>query len=89
MIKRIDVERAKSANAYNEIERVLSMRKEMYLTKEEIYAEMPLDENGVCLITISGFENALRNLARMGHIDIAYVHGVRYFGYNEEIKRGW
>lgn len=89
MIKRIDVERAKSTNAYNEIERVLSIRKDVYLTKEEIYAEMPLDENGVCLITISGFENALRNLARMGHIDIAYVHGVRYFGYNEEIKRGW
>lgn len=89
MIKRIDVERAKSANAHNEIERVLSIRKDMYLTKEEIYAEMPLDENGVCFITISSFENALRNLARMGHIDIAYVHGVRYFGYNEEIKRGW
>ena len=89
MIKRIDVERIKNTNVYNEIERVLSIRKDMYLTKEEIYAEMPLDENGVCLITISSLENALRNLAHMGHIDVAYVHSVRYFGYNEEIKRGW
>lgn len=89
MIKRIDVERIKNTNVYNEIERVLSIRKDMYLTKEEIYAEMPLDENGVSLITISSLENALRNLAHMGHIDVAYVHGVRYFGYNEEIKRGW
>ena len=89
MIKRFEIERAKNTNAYNEIERVLSVHKDMYLTKEEIYAEMPLDGNGVCLITISGFESALRNLARMGHIDIAYVHGIRYFGYNEEIKRGW
>ena len=89
MIKRIDIERVKNTNAFNEIERVLSVRKDMYLTKEEIYAEMPLDENGVSLITISSLESALRNLAHMRHIDVAYVRGVRYFGYNEEIKRGW
>lgn len=87
MMKRTDVERAKTS-AYCEIERILSVRKDMYLTKEEIYAEMPLDENGVSLVTISGLENALRNLARMGHIDVAYVRGTRHFGYKEE-KRGW
>ena len=88
MMKRTDVERARNTSAYCEIERVLSVRKDTYLTKEEIYAEMPLDENGVSLVTISSLENALRNLAQMGHIDVAYVRGVRYFGYKEE-KRGW
>ena len=88
MMKRTDVEKARSISAYCEIERVLSVRKDMYLTKEEIYAEMPLDENGVSLVTISSLENALRNLAHVGHIDVAYVRGVRYFGYKEE-KRGW
>ena len=88
MMKRTDVEKARSISAYCEIERVLSVRKDMYLTKEEIYTEMPLDENGVSLVTISSLENALRNLAHMGHIDVAYVRGVRYFGYKEE-KRGW
>lgn len=87
MMKRIDIEKARSTNAYSEIERVLSIRKDMYLTKEEIYAEMPLDDNGVSLVTISSLENALRNLAHVGHIDVAYVRGVRYFGYKEE-KRG-
>ena len=87
MMTRADIERAKHTNAYCEIERVLSTRKNMYLTKEEIYAEMPLDENGVSLITISSLENALRSLAHMGGIDVAYVRGVRYFGYKEE-KRG-
>ena len=88
MMKRIDIERAKNTSAYCEIERVLSVRKDMYLTKEEIYAEMPLDENGVSLVTISSLENALRNLANMRHIDVAYIRGVRYFGYKEE-KEGW
>ena len=88
MMKRTDVEKARNISAYCEIERVLSVRKDMYLTKEEIYTEMPLDENGVSLVTISSLENALRNLAHMGYIDVAYVRGVRYFGYKEE-KRGW
>ena len=88
MMKRTDIEIARNTSAYCEIERVLSARKDMYLTKEEIYAEMPLDENGVSLVTISSLENALRNLAHMGHIDVAYVRGTRYFGYKEE-KRGW
>lgn len=84
MMRRVDIERAKHTNAYCEIERVLSTRKDMYLTKEEIYAEMPLDEDGISLITISTLEIALRNLAHMGSIDVAYVRGVRYFGYKEE-----
>lgn len=88
MMKRTDIEKARNTNAYCEIERVLSVRKDMYLTKEEIYAEMPLDENGVSLVTISSLESALRNLAHVGHIDVAYVRGVRYFG-NKEEKRGW
>ena len=88
MMKRTDIERARNANAYCEIERVLSVYKDMYLTKEEIYAEMPLGENGVSLVTISSLEGALRNLIRVGHIDVAYVRGVRYFGYKEE-KGAW
>ena len=88
MMKRTDIEKARNTNAYYEVERVLSDRKDMYLTKEEIYAEMPLDENGVSLVTISSLENALRNLAHMGHIDVAYVRGVRYFGYKEK-KEAW
>lgn len=88
MMKRTDIEKARNINAYSEIERVFSVRKDMYLTKEEVYAEMPLDENGVPLVTISSLESALRNLAHMGYIDVAYVRGTRYFGYKEE-KRGW
>lgn len=88
MMKRTDIERAKNTSAYCEIERVLSVYKDKYLTKEEIYAEMPLDENGVSLVTISSLESALRNLIRVGQIDVAYVRGVRYFGYKEE-KRVW
>lgn len=88
MMKRTDIEKARNINVYSEIERVLSVRKDMYLTKEEVYAEMPLDENGVSLVTISSLESALRNLAHMGCIDVAYVRGTRYFGYKEE-KRGW
>jgi hypothetical protein len=87
MMRRVDIERVKHTNAYCEIERVLSVRKDMYLTKEEIYAEMPLDENGVSLVTIGSLENALRSLAHIGSIDVVYVRGVRYFGYKEE-KRG-
>ena len=40
MMTRADIERAKHTNAYCEIEKVLSTRKNMYLTKEEIYAEI-------------------------------------------------
>ena len=87
MMKRTDIEKARNANVYCEIERVLSIHKDMYLTKEEIYAEMPSDENGVSLVTISSLESALRNFIRVGHIDVAYVRGVRYFGYKEDKGR--
>lgn len=76
-----------NCDAFYWVENILAQYKDYYLSKEEIYAEMPKDLSGVPQVTISALENALRNLARMGHINIEYHQGRRYFGYREERKR--
>ena len=73
--------------AFYWVERVLHEHEDYYMSKEEIYAQIPTDREGVCIVTISAIENALRNLARMGHINIEYHQGRRYFNYREERKR--
>lgn len=78
MISRRDAERI--TDAYYEVERVLNEVSDMLLTKEEIYARFPKDNDGVPFITISSMDNALRNLAHMRHIEIVYVRGVRHYG---------
>lgn len=67
-------------NAYVFIEKVLEDKKDFYLSKEEIYREVDVDEQGTPLITISALENSLRSLVHSGVIDVAYVRGTRYFG---------
>jgi Fe2+ or Zn2+ uptake regulation protein len=86
MLSRIDVEKVTSA--YYEVEQILANHKDVYLTKEEIYARMTKDSEGVCLYTISKLETTLRDLCHRGQIKVAYVRGTRYFGYQEE-KKGW
>ena len=77
----------KTRDAFYWVENILAENKDYYLNKEEIYSRIPHDEDGVCIVTISAMENALRNLARMGHINIEYHLGRRYFNYREERKR--
>lgn len=78
MIIRTNAE--KITNAYYEVEKVLNTNKDVMFTKEEIYMQLPRDEEGIPFITISSLENALRNLLYMRHIEVAYVRGIRYFG---------
>lgn len=78
MIAKRDAKRI--TDAYYEVDRILSDHREDMLTKEEIYARLPKDDEGIPFISISSLENALRNLLRMRHIECAYVRGIRYFG---------
>ena len=71
----------KPRNAFYLVEQILYENKEYYLNKEEIYARIPHDEDGEGYVTISAMENALRNLAKMGIIQIEYYQGRRYFGH--------
>lgn len=86
MLNKIDVEKVTSAHC--EVEQILANHKDVYLTKEEIYARMSKDEYDVCLYTIGSLETALRDLSRVGGIKVAYVRGTRYFGYSDE-RKGW
>ena len=81
MIKKNEAK--KITDAYYEIERVLGENKDMFLTKEEIYAQFPRDDMDVPYITISSMQNALRNLAHMRHIEVVYVRGVCHYGATE------
>ena len=78
MIAKRDAKRI--TDAYYEVDRILSDYRDEMLTKEEIYARFPKDDEGIPFISISALENALRNLLHMRHIECAYVRGVRYFG---------
>lgn len=71
-------------NPFAFVEKVLDNHKDYYLTKEEIYGKVDVDEQGTPLITISSVENALRAMVRSGVVDVAYVRGVRYFGIMQE-----
>jgi hypothetical protein len=88
MIRKNEVERI--TNAYYEVTRVLNEVDDMYLTKEEIYMRFPRDVEGIPYITIGSLDNALRNLVRMGEVEIAYVRGIRHFCINKNNdRRGW
>jgi hypothetical protein len=88
MIRKNEVERI--TNAYYEVTRVLSEVDDMYLTKEEIYMRFPRDEEGIPYITIGSLDNAIRNLVRMGEVEVAYVRGIRHFCINKNNdRRGW
>jgi hypothetical protein len=78
MIAKRDVKRI--TDAYYEVQTILSDYRDEMLTKEEIYARFPKDDESIPFISISALENALRNLLHMRHIECAYVRGVRYFG---------
>lgn len=78
MIAKRDAKRI--TDAYYEVDRILSDHREDMLTKEEIYARLPKDDEGIPFISISALENALRNLLHMRRIECAYVRGVRHFG---------
>lgn len=86
MIKKSAIE-GKTLSAYCLVEGVLYANKEFYLTKEEIYAYAPTDDNGVPLITISSLETALRALCHTRKIEFEYVQGKRYFTYRENKER--
>ena len=86
MLNKNDVEKVTSA--YCEVEQILANHKDVYLTKEEIYARMTKDDEGLCLYTIGSLESALRELCHCEQIKFAYVRGTRYFGYQDG-KRGW
>lgn len=72
---------------YTLIGNVLHTYSDYYLTKEEIYSKVSVDEQGVPLITMSTIESALRSLIKNGAVEVAYVKGVRYFAENIE-RRG-
>jgi len=69
--------------AFYWVERILNDHKDYFLSKEEIYARFPKDDNGVSLVSISSLDNALRNLAQMRHIEVEYMNGKRYFAIAE------
>ena len=77
----------KPRDAFYWVESILAENKDYYLNKEEIYSRIPHDEDGEGYVTISAMENALRSLAKTGHINIDYRLGRRYFNYREERKR--
>jgi hypothetical protein len=77
----------KPRDAFYWVENILEENKDYYLSKEEIYSRIPHDEDGEGYVTISAMENALRNLAKTGHINVEYHLGRRYFNYREERKR--
>lgn len=79
MISRIEVERI--TDAFSQVETILREVSDYYLTKEEIYARLPRDYEGVPYITIASLENALRGLVRARLIEVGYVRGVRHFAY--------
>lgn len=85
MIRKNEVERI--TNAYYEVTRVLGEVDDMYLTKEEIYMRFPRDEEGIPYITIGSLDNAIRNLVRMGEVEVAYVGGIRHFCINKNNDR--
>jgi hypothetical protein len=88
MLRRTDVEKVLYNSAYCEIEKMLDTHKDTFFTKEEIYMAMPIDEDGVPLITIGSLSTALSNLIKCGHIECVTVRNTRYYGYKED-KRGW
>lgn len=85
MIRKEYIERPR--DAFYWVERILHENEDYYLNKEEIYSRIPHDEDGEGYVTISAMENALRNLAKMGHINIEYYQGRRYFGYREDKRK--
>jgi hypothetical protein len=86
MIRKIEVE--KITDAYYEVERILLTEREMFLTKEEIFMRLPRNDEDIPYITIASLENALRNLARMGHIRVVGVRGKLHYGIDER-KEKW
>ena len=86
MISRKDVERI--TDSFYEVERILREVSDYYLTKEEIYARVPRDYEGVPFMTIASLETALRGLLRARVIDVTYVRGVRHFAYIPDRERG-
>jgi hypothetical protein len=70
-------------NAFYWVEKVLADNRDYYLTKEEIYARIPRDSEDVPIVTISSLESAIRMLACRREINVEWVNGKRYFGYNE------
>jgi hypothetical protein len=85
MITRREAE--KITDAYYEVEKMLSEENDMLLTKEEIYARFPKDNDGVPFITISSLNNALRNMRCMRVIEVVYVRGVCHYGINNRDRR--
>lgn len=86
MIRKIEVE--KITDAYYEVERILFTERDMLLTKEEIFMRLPRNDEDIPYITIASLENALRNLARMGHIKVIGVRGKLHYGIDER-KEKW
>lgn len=82
------IERRKLENTirspYYWVEHILTEHKDYFLTKEEIYREIPKDENELPCITISGLETAIRNMLLCRVIVCEYVKGTRYFAINEK-----
>lgn len=68
---------------YNLIPEILNAEKDYYLTKEDIYVRLPKDDDGMPLITISSFENALSALCRSSVVEFVYIRGVRHFTIGE------
>jgi hypothetical protein len=86
MIRKSAIE-GKSASAYVEVERILYENKDFYMTKEEIYARMPVDEEGVPLVSIGSLESALRAFCHTREIECEYIRGRRHFAYREARER--
>ena len=68
---------------YNLIPEILNAEKDYYLTKEDIYVRLPKDDDGMPLITISSFENALSALCRSSVVEFVYIRGIRHFTIGE------
>jgi hypothetical protein len=62
------------------IHKVLNEFDDNYLTKEEIYGRVDLDEQGCPLITISALERAIRCMVQTRQLEVVYFKGVRHFG---------
>ena len=83
MIRREFV-RHETIDAFHFISEFLSNRRDYYFTTEEIYKEVPTDEHGLPLITISAIEKTLSHMAHYGDIEMYYVRGVRHFAHRDK-----
>lgn len=64
------------------VRKVLNDHSSYYLTKEEIYCNLPTDERNMPYMTLNGLDRTLRKLVRTHQIKARWVGARRYYSIN-------